>query len=375
MKIEIIEVIYLFLIAAGSAMTVLLIYLRYLTNKAFKIILLLIDKNEACDYDLMKFLPEAQDLLKDVHIDDIFYDIAYAGNQIGKKNETDKTGITRDHVRADYEIHIGIVPKNPKGEQKYISLIVFQTLFLLVEMDILIRIKAINEAFYNYSRLQTFILHDVKNVTQFIQTMLFNVKKIRGVEREHTFIEYLRESAPALSLRANRIVDMLQVGAASSDEESDREEIKIRVLLDGLLKLYQIKGEVTGYAVLYEEEHKIITIFDSIMKNIHEKSLQEPDTKCFAYVREEEENIVVLIQDTGSPVQNRERIFEPFYTTKKTGLGIGMFQAKHLVESLGGAIKVENTDAGVEFTIILPKRKVDGTTDNLNDFQGLTPTG
>jgi hypothetical protein len=367
MKIEIIEVIYLFLIAAGSAMSVLLIYLRYLTNKAFKIILLLIDKNEASDYDLMKFLPEARELLRDINIEEIFYDIAYAGNHIEKKNETDKTGITRDHVRADYEIHIGIVPKNPKGERKYISLIVFQTLFLLVEMDILIRIKAVNEAFYNFSRLQTFMLHDVKNVTQFIQTMLFNVKKIRGVEREHTFIEYLRKSAPALSLRANRIVGMLQVGTASSDEESDREEIEIRVLLDGLLKLYQIRGEVTGYAVLYEEEHKIIAIFDSIMKNIQEKSLQEPDITCFAYVRDEEDKIVVLVQDTGSPVQNRERIFEPFYTTKKTGLGIGMFQAKHLVESLGGAIKVENTDAGVEFTITLPKRKMNDAADSLNE--------
>jgi hypothetical protein len=365
MKIEIIEVIYLFLIAAGSTMSILFIYLRYLTNRAFRIILLLIDKNEACDYDLMKFLPEARELLRDINIEEIFYKIAYAGNHIEKKNETDKTGITRDHVRADYQIHIGIMPKNPKGERKYISLIVFQTLFLLVEMDILIRIKAVNEAFYNFSRLQTFVLHDVKNVTQFIQTMLFNVKKIRGVEREHTFIEYLRESAPALSLRANRIVGMLQMGTASSDEEIDREEIKVRVLLDGLLKLYQIKGEATGYAVLYEEEHKIIAIFDSIMKNIQEKSLQEPDIKCFAYIREEEDNIIVLVQDTGSPVQNRERIFEPFYTTKKTGLGIGMFQAKHLVESLGGAISVDNTHTGVEFIITLPKRRRDATTDSL----------
>jgi hypothetical protein len=375
MQIKIIEIIYLFLIAAGSAMSILLIYLRHLTNKAFKIILLLIDKNEACDYDLAKFLPEARDLLKDVNIDDIFYDIAYAGNRIEKKNETDKSGITRNHERTDYAIHIGIVPKNPKGERKYISLIVFQTLFLLVEMDVLIRMKAVNEAFHNFSRLQTFVLHDVKNVTQFIQTMLFNVKKIRGVEREHTFIEYLRKSAPALSLRATRIVGMLQVGTASSDEESDREEIKVRILLDGLLKLYQIKGEVTGYAVLYEQEHKIIAIFDSIMKNIQEKSLQESDIKCFIYVRDEEDRIVVLIQDTGSPVQNKERIFEPFYTTKKTGLGIGMFQAKHLVESLGGTIKVENTDAGVEFTLILPKRKRDNTTDSLNDFTGSIPTG
>jgi signal transduction histidine kinase len=364
MKIEIIDVIYLLLIAAGSAMIIVLGYLRYLTNRAFKVIPLLIEKNEACDYDLNKFLPEAQTLLRGISIESFFYDIAYAGNHIEKKNETNESGIKRDHKRADYAIHIGIVPKNPKGERKYIFMIVFQALFLLVEMDILIRIKAINEAFYNFSRLQTFVLHDLKNVTQFIQTMLFNVEKVKGAGREHTFIEYLKESAPSLSLRANRIVGMLQVGAVSSDEENDREEIKVRDLLDGLLKLYQIKGEVTGHAVLYEEEHKIITIFDGIVKNIHEKSLQEPDVACFIYIREEENDITVLIQDTGSHVKNIERIFEPFYTTKKTGLGIGMFQAKHLVESLGGNIKVENTDAGVEFTVALPKRKPDDTAES-----------
>ncbi len=357
MQIEIIETLYLLLIAAGSAMTILFVYLRYLTRKAFKVILLLIDKNEACDYDLMKFLAEARGLLRDINIEDFFYDITYAGNHIKKENETDKSGIKRNRERTDYAIHIGIVPKNPRGERKYISLIVFQTLFLLVEMDILIRIKAINEAFSNFSRLQTFVLHDVKNVAQFIETMLFNVTRIKGAKREHTFIEYLQGSAPALSLRTNRILSTLQMGVETDDEEKDKREIELRILLDELLKLYQIKGEATGYAVVCEEEHKVVTIFDSIMKNIHEKSLQERDLKCFIYVRDEEDVVTVLIQDTGTHVQNKDRIFEPFYTTKKTGLGIGMFQAKHLVEDLGGRIKVENNEAGVEFAILLPKRK------------------
>lgn len=357
MKLEIIEALYLLLIAAGSAMTILFVYLRYLTRRAFKVILLLIEKNEACDYDLMKFLPEAQGLLRDINIDDLFYDITYAGNHIKKENETDKTGIKRDYERTDYAIHISIVPKNARGERKYISLIVFQTLFLLVEMDILIRIKAINEAFNNFSRLQTFVLHDVKNVAQFIETMLFNVTRIKGVQREHTFIEYLQGSAPALSLRTNRILGMLQMGVETDDEEKDKRDIELRTLLADLLKLYQVKGEATGYAVVCAEEHKIVTIFDSIIKNIHEKSLQEGELQCFIYVREEEDAVTVLIQDTGTHVQHMDRIFEPFYTTKKTGLGIGMFQAKHLTESLGGKIKVENTNAGVEFIVILPKRK------------------
>ncbi|MDD5008023.1 MAG: hypothetical protein PHU49_08305, partial [Syntrophorhabdaceae bacterium] len=54
-------------------------------------------------------------------------------------------------------------------------------------------------------------------------------------------------------------------------------------------------------------------------------------------------------------VKEIERMFEPFYTTKSSGLGVGLFQARHIVKSLGGAMTVANTQRGVEFSISFMK--------------------
>lgn len=72
------------------------------------------------------------------------------------------------------------------------------------------------------------------------------------------------------------------------------------------------------------------------------------------------QNVNISVQDTGIGMSNEEiaRIFEPFYTTKPLGVGLGLAISKMVIEGHGGTIKVESSlSHGTNFTISLPLSK------------------
>ncbi len=70
--------------------------------------------------------------------------------------------------------------------------------------------------------------------------------------------------------------------------------------------------------------------------------------------------VQVSVKDNGPGLtpEQRQRIFDPFYTTKTKGTGLGMAIAKRIVEAHGGQIAVGSaTGAGAEILITLPREK------------------
>jgi signal transduction histidine kinase len=67
--------------------------------------------------------------------------------------------------------------------------------------------------------------------------------------------------------------------------------------------------------------------------------------------------IVIEVEDTGSgiPPEHLDRIFEPYFTTKESGTGLGLALAHKIVQEHGGRIDVESrVGAGATFTVTLP---------------------
>lgn len=67
--------------------------------------------------------------------------------------------------------------------------------------------------------------------------------------------------------------------------------------------------------------------------------------------------VVIRVEDTGAgiPADMRERIFESFYTTKQTGLGIGLSICRNIVEGHGGRIFADGSPlGGARFQVELP---------------------
>jgi len=71
-------------------------------------------------------------------------------------------------------------------------------------------------------------------------------------------------------------------------------------------------------------------------------------------ISNDSKKIMIQVKDSGSgiPTENLEKIFEPMFTTKKTGTGLGLVICKSIIEQHGGSISVSNKPT--TFTIKLP---------------------
>ena len=66
--------------------------------------------------------------------------------------------------------------------------------------------------------------------------------------------------------------------------------------------------------------------------------------------------VAIAIQDTGIgvPVEARAKIFQPFFTTKAMGTGLGLAVVRRIVEGHGGTIELSSAEGGAEFVLRLP---------------------
>jgi two-component system, NtrC family, sensor histidine kinase HydH len=70
-------------------------------------------------------------------------------------------------------------------------------------------------------------------------------------------------------------------------------------------------------------------------------------------------SVAVQIEDDGNGIDNEimEKIWDPFFTTKEKGTGLGLGIVKNLIEAHGGNLNIENrTERGARVTIQLPAR-------------------
>lgn len=115
------------------------------------------------------------------------------------------------------------------------------------------------------------------------------------------------------------------------------------------------------------EEKEIITLIDRtqlirIITNLVKNAIQaipEEQVKKEIIVRVKEDNHAVLIQviDNGKGIegQNIPRIFEPKFTTKSSGMGLGLGIIKNIIENYKGTITFESEiGKGTIFTVTLP---------------------
>jgi PAS domain S-box-containing protein len=98
---------------------------------------------------------------------------------------------------------------------------------------------------------------------------------------------------------------------------------------------------------------------DAILEQRHKKKLKGTEAgKIFISLKSENSTLCALFRDNGGGIPHdvMVHLFEPYFTTKGGGTGIGLYMSKTIIEDkMKGRIEASNTEDGAEFRIYLSK--------------------
>jgi len=222
-------------------------------------------------------------------------------------------------------------------------------------------------------KMSMIIAHEIKNPISIIKSTLDVLKKDIDGACDPTMIEYIDEEI----LRLNRLIEDFLMFARPGQPRF--KETEVDVLVETVVARFQIQmsqqttdihltGECPAGRV--SVDHDLITrALDNVIKNACEAAGESGAI----WVRSvcDKDNAVITVEDSGDGIadEHRDMIFEPFYTLKTRGTGLGLAYARQVVEAHGGTISADNSpQGGALFTITLPLAETD--SGNFQDHDG-----
>ena len=103
---------------------------------------------------------------------------------------------------------------------------------------------------------------------------------------------------------------------------------------------------------------QLIRVITNLIKNGIQAIPQDKQPEILVNVSDENNFVKITVSDNGIGItdENKSKIFEPKFTTKSSGMGLGLAMVKNIMETYGGTITfVTEKGKGTIFTVAFPK--------------------
>jgi PAS domain S-box-containing protein len=170
------------------------------------------------------------------------------------------------------------------------------------------------------------------------------LRDVRGADQTMQHIRALFKHEP-YEKSEESVLDIVRESVRFVYEDPNKREVRIDWSIEGSLPLVCV------------DRIQIQQVFINLISNAieaTEDSANGAEIMLRAFVMEEHEVIVQVI-DNGTGLEEAEKIFDAFVTTKEKGMGIGLAVSKSIVEAHGGRLWAENNPRrGATFNLALP---------------------
>jgi putative PEP-CTERM system histidine kinase len=210
------------------------------------------------------------------------------------------------------------------------------------------------QRFEEFNRRFAFILHDIKNLVSQLSLLA------RNAERHADNPEFRADMVATLQGSVGKMNDLLERLAPHSPGRVQR--IKMQSLLPILTGVIAArrrdrKVDLLGTANVdaLVDSTALEQALGHLLQNALDASSGEP---VIVRVDSEDDSVSIAVVDKGVGMDAdfiRNRLFQPFSSTKPGGFGVGAFEARQLITAMGGRLSVDSRPGrGTTFTIVLP---------------------
>jgi signal transduction histidine kinase len=228
--------------------------------------------------------------------------------------------------------------------------------------------EAETRQFESFLRLSAMLTHDLKNAIASLSLLVRNME--HQFHREEFRADAMRSLTEATDKLRNLVSKLSEPVRSMSGEfglprPTDLIPI-IRRVLDTAAGPYSTQHKIEpllpGSLVASVDAERLEKVVENLVLNALEAMGAEPGTLTIEGGELSGEKVFFSVKDTGPGMSEefqRRQLFRPFATTKRKGVGLGLYTCREVVRAHGGEIEVESQKGvGTCFRVVLPSKQI-----------------
>ena len=220
------------------------------------------------------------------------------------------------------------------------------------------------------------IAHDMRNPLSVIKNTVELLKRNEKSSNSKTTKHWagLDRAIYRMSHQVDDVLDFVKLGHVTKKPNKISvifQDVKARVVLPGNVKLHFPKNDLTVPC----DADRLEVVFVNLILNATQALDKKSGNIYISLSEESNEVALITVRDTGPGIPKKliSKIFDPLFTTRQIGTGMGLPSCKNIMEKHGGTIDVSSTRGnGTTFLIRLPLKTEWDNLEQIGNKEKLT---
>jgi len=210
------------------------------------------------------------------------------------------------------------------------------------------------------------VAHEINNPLTPMKLTIQQLQRTKKMNDER-FDDYFEKSSIML---IEQIDNLSRIAGTFSNfarmPEANFERVDIAAKIYSVVQLFANNNEhieiyyegVENGVFVYADPEQLVQVFNNLIKNAIQAIPTERNGEIRVVLVQQYGQIIITVSDNGSGIEPEihDKLFVPNFTTKNTGMGLGLAIAKNIIELSGGTITFDTQlDKGTTFKLTLPE--------------------